>query len=461
MPGQPDNPYFNINPIRDVEMLFGRMPELRRLYSAIVNHQNISLVGPRKIGKTSLLQCLGAEELQRSFASDLSRHIMVLIDLKAHLKKSEDEFFNAVNRRILAQSPAHLNLELAAEGGAEAFDSLLEQIKAAHFHTVLLMDSFDSITRNEELKEEFFSFLRAQVDMGKVSYVTASQASLDTVKHEGSPLFTMFGVCKLDLFDYTEALDLITIPAQRVGFPFSEEETRWLLLYGGYHPFVLQRLCFALFEEKVQQNGRGVDLKQTARLVYDELRPHFEKIWESLGASQRAQIQNEIRLAGAKKGELEEPNAGILFRSFVVKKHQQPSSYLDALTPETLAEILDNVNDARFLDECCLRQWHIVARRTNGQEVSATERGMAVRKALSDAHERMRGAGVRSSTAEDWRFYNILSYTYFKPPYRMTKDQIAANLGISTRTYYRERPEAIEALCRVLLDIEAGTGKEE
>lgn len=465
MPSQADNPYFNIHPIHDAQMFFGREQALRRVYSAIANQQNISLVGPYKIGKTSLLQCLGLAELQGRFKCDLSRHILVLIDLKALMKKSEDEFFEAVNKRIQAQSPAHLHLELETEESAEeVFASLLEQIKSANFHTVLLIDSFDEIIKNENHTAEFFSFLRSQVDMRKVSYVTASEVPLDRLKHEGSPLFTMFGICELEPFNREEALDLITKPSQEAGQPFTEDEANWLITYGGLYPFVLQRLCFYLFEEKAHQNGQKADLKQVARQAYHEMGPHFEEIWKKLDAQQRAQIQNEIRQVETKKVDLKEPKAGVLFRSFVAKKRQQPapSSHLDAMTPKTLEAILDHLNDARYLDESRLRQWQIVSRKlTNGQDTSSTERGMVVRKVLIEAYERMRGTGGRSDAAEDWRFYNILHYTYFKPPYRMTKEQIATNLGISTRTYYRERSEAIEALRRVLLDMEAGTAKQE
>ena len=59
------NPFFNRHRITDPAYFFGRQRELERLYSAIATHQCVSLVGERKMGKSSLLTRLSHAETLR------------------------------------------------------------------------------------------------------------------------------------------------------------------------------------------------------------------------------------------------------------------------------------------------------------------------------------------------------------------------------------------------------------
>ena len=50
-----NNPYLSRGPVRDPEMLFGRTHELHEIAAFLRGTQSVSIIGPRKIGKTSLL----------------------------------------------------------------------------------------------------------------------------------------------------------------------------------------------------------------------------------------------------------------------------------------------------------------------------------------------------------------------------------------------------------------------
>ena len=88
-----------------------------------------------------------------------------------------------------------------------------------------------------------------------------------------------------------------------------------------------------------------------------------------------------------------------------------------------------------------------------GGAVSASETGIAIREVLREAWEHLRGNGERVDYAEDWRYYNILSYRYFSNP-PLKNEAIASRIGFSPRQYYRERNEAIEELLNVLIEME-------
>ena len=58
------NPYLNRMMIRDVKDFYGRKRAVARVYSRIstTHPQSVSIVGPRRIGKSSLLNFVHQEE---------------------------------------------------------------------------------------------------------------------------------------------------------------------------------------------------------------------------------------------------------------------------------------------------------------------------------------------------------------------------------------------------------------
>jgi predicted AAA+ superfamily ATPase len=50
-----ENPYFHRGPIRKPEHFFGRSQEVTNALSLLKKNQSVSIVGPRRIGKTSFL----------------------------------------------------------------------------------------------------------------------------------------------------------------------------------------------------------------------------------------------------------------------------------------------------------------------------------------------------------------------------------------------------------------------
>ena len=125
------------------------------------------------------------------------------------------------------------------------------------------------------------------------------------------------------------------------------------------------------------------------------------------------------------------------------------------MTSEELEKALDKIDDPRALGETNLRLMKAVSEHMSkrNEMPSTVERGIVMREVLKEAFERLRGSGVRTDLAREWKYYNILYYRYFK--YHLKNEQIAARLQFtSIRQYYRERNKAIEALLHILVKME-------
>lgn len=452
---QSQNPYFNKGAIRNADMFFGRTNLLRRFYETLSNRQSMSLIGPRQIGKSSLLRCACLPEIQERFSFDLSRNIFVPLDLREYLYKTTDDFFHNVSQEIILQSRRLLDFTLHSRGsGDDEFSNILDQIEEHGFFPVLLLDSFDTITLNEQFGPEFLSFLRAHATTGKVSYVTASIAPLKEVCHRGimsSPFFNIFYIYTLDALTEEEALELISVPAQRVGRPFTDVEIEWILKYAGRHPLFIQRVCYVLFEVKRQLDNDEVDLLHIRNIAYKDLLPHFADTWERLSQEQQMLLQDEAQQKNNQQRLLPELSESTFFRQFVRKTCQ---AGLFQMTAVELEDALKKMNDHKALGETNLRLMKAVSQRL-GKDTPPTsvERGKVIREILNEALERLRGYGVRTDSNLEWRLYNILYYRYFR--YHFKHEQIETRLEFSSsRNYFRERKKAIEALLNILIEME-------
>lgn len=455
-----NNPYNHTSVVRNTHMFFGRTYLLRRIYSALASQQNVSLVGLRHMGKSSLLHSLRLPEFQKQEDYDFSRSLFVLLDLREYLHKTCEDFFDEVSKQIILQCRERLELALQGKGGESGFSSLLDQIREQDFYLVLLMDAFDNVTRNPNFDLSFFSFLRSQATLGKVSYVTATIAPLHKVCHtsiEESPFFNIFGHYALEALALDEAHALIAEPASRAGLDFTQREVLHVLDLAGRHPFFIQRVCYMLFEEKCRNRDDEIDKAHLTTIAYADMQPYLGSIWERLTSEEQDSLKNIVLFGDAGAQEMMELSESALLRQFIAEKFDEQRFSLEI---EMLEEALDKLKDTSILGTSELQKMRSVSLRMKHPQVTAAEKGILIREVLNEAWERLRGNGYRTDSAHDWHLYNILYYRYFK--FHLKNEQIVARMNFtSTRQFFRDRKKAIAALHAVLLEMEsAPVGRE-
>lgn len=311
------NPYIHGKKISQANSFFGRKQELRRIYSLLEGMQQISVVGARRIGKSSLLWCLALPEVMAKYPEfDLSNHVFIYIDLLRCGNYTAEQFLRYVILEIIKVTGLH-DIEVPVNGFTyEYFSDALDRVSATELKLVLLFDEFDGVADNLYFDLGFFNFLRSIADDKQVSFVTSSTRSLFELCHKSvvsSPFFNIFVVQELKQLKPNEALELIRLPSTNAGCSLRSDE-RFILELAGTHPFLLQIACFFVFEAHMSQNS-NISYRDIRKAFERYVESHFLHVWQSLGEDEKKQLKSEI-LAG---NEFSHPMFGSHpFREFIL-----------------------------------------------------------------------------------------------------------------------------------------------
>ncbi len=464
------NPYLILHPINDPRMFFGPFAVLRTICSIVASHQSVALVGSRHSGKTTLLRCLSQPAIQASFEEyDFSRHLFVYLDVRNCLRKTSEGFLDFMCEEIITASRGRIELS-SPKVAEDRFMDILRQVKEQGLHTVMLLDVFDDIARSKAFDPEFFMFLRAQANIGLVSYVTASIQPLELICHhdlQGSPFFTIFAKLRIKPLTQAEARDLIMLPSQRADCPFTEEECVWILKLAGRHPFFILRVCYFLFEEKSRRAPSEVNRKRVINQAYRDLQPHFKYLWEGLNEQEQGALKEKANYTHLPERELPELSLSSLFRTFVRDTCGLSLLHMDTqVIQNELAEALKHLDSPVALATSTLRHLKVVTMRIEQKGVTSPfEKGQIIRDILTEVFEQLHGDGERGDTVPSWKVYNLLFYTYFSKNNTknkaLTQAGIAHRLAMSLRHYHREKEDAITALANRLLEMEVACKQED
>jgi hypothetical protein len=97
------NPYLNRSMIRSLDGFFGREREIERIMSRLgaATPQSVSIVGQRRIGKSSLLWHLAQPELQARYLDDPSTYLFVYLDFQGQRHLDLAAFSSTWSRQIV------------------------------------------------------------------------------------------------------------------------------------------------------------------------------------------------------------------------------------------------------------------------------------------------------------------------------------------------------------------------
>ncbi|MCL4295810.1 MAG: winged helix-turn-helix domain-containing protein [Anaerolineae bacterium] len=306
MPGS--NPFFHRGPIHNRVYFFGREQETGQALSLLGNGQSISLVGQRRIGKSSFLFHLADPHIFTQYGLDPAQHLFVYLDCgslstlpppdlyRVLLEEIGDTLTDVVGTSLLNREADPAETRHLTH---RAFEQTLRHLTRQGWQLILLLDEFERLSRNPHLDPDFFSGLRALAARNSVAYVTASKQPLLELTYANasalsSPFFNIFASIRLGLFAEEEAHNLLTTLAARSGLTFSPSTLDLLLDLAGPHPLFLQIAGFHAFELMQTSEVRSTktsevlpDPAELRRRFLDSVEEHFTYYWRNLSPEEQ------------------------------------------------------------------------------------------------------------------------------------------------------------------------------
>lgn len=165
-----DNPFTYGNPVSEPNQFFGRAREIRHVVSRLRSRSfgSSSLVGERRVGKTSLLEYLQNPTIRQAQGLGSDKYLFVYIDLQESNEGTTPVrlWQLLLEKMALASLDNEIKRSFENTSKLEHIDAhilkkLFEKVKQEGLRIVLLLDEFDHITRNKNFGPDFFYNLRS------------------------------------------------------------------------------------------------------------------------------------------------------------------------------------------------------------------------------------------------------------------------------------------------------------
>jgi tRNA A-37 threonylcarbamoyl transferase component Bud32 len=300
-----DNPFFNRQRITDPAYFSGREREVEALYSAIATRQSRSIVGERKMGKSSLLTHLSYPDSLRQHGFDPEKFVFIYVDLEGMANIAYDEFWPEILDRIELALPEGQDAlqEMVADLAAQAevrfmqVRRLLRRVERAGLTVVMMLDEFESLAGNSAFSSSFYGELRSLAGELGVVYLTASKRSLYDLTYQhadtlSSPFFNIFSEEQLGLLSVGEAEGLLTqlsgLAGQR---PFLPQHISDLIQLAGPHPFFLNLAGSYLYDLRREPITDNELMEAIHRRFKAEAEDHYRYLWNQLDEPEQAGLR--------------------------------------------------------------------------------------------------------------------------------------------------------------------------
>jgi serine/threonine protein kinase len=292
----PTNPYLNRTMLRRRTDFFGRKQEVRRIYARLNANPpgSVSIVGDRKIGKSSLLNFVYMNTNREQNLEHPEKMVMVFIDLQEEKNMTIQSFVGILLRMAQLELRGRLEVSNCAYD-LDGVKDMVHRLNDHGFRMAILLDEFEAITTNPNFPLEFFSFLRYLANHYNVAYLTSSardlQALCYTKEISDSPFFNIFSNMLLTVFKPNEAEELIRIPSEEAGKPLAPY-TAQILDLAGLFPFFLQMVCAHVLDYMEENPERSEpDFDEVGRRFYQEAKLHYRYIWINMDDHERSAVR--------------------------------------------------------------------------------------------------------------------------------------------------------------------------
>jgi hypothetical protein len=324
------NPFLNRKVIRDPTAFHDRQLELGDIYSLVASMQTCSVVGPRRIGKSSLLYQLTLPQRYQAYLPEPEKYLFTYLDLQELAGLGPDDFFLTIVNRLQRLGSDKLRLDPEKYGSLGGFRRLLADITESGLRLVVCCDEFEMLSKNALFGVDFFTSLRGLSSNYNFVLITASRTSLFELCHIGnlqtSEFWNIFIEKRLGLMPEKSCRDMIRESFISTGNDVTPEEIDFLLDVAGPHPFFLQIAAAFLFEQKT--SGEAVVMGAVSDKYYQEAHRHFVYSLQQISEKSREALIDMA--ASPKPRTLPAPTFNELNQQALVRGSVQEAAILSA-----------------------------------------------------------------------------------------------------------------------------------
>ncbi|NJN96549.1 MAG: AAA family ATPase [Anaerolineales bacterium] len=453
------NPYTFGVPVQGKDNFFGREKELQLIFDTLENvprgqKQDLVVMGPRRIGKSSLLYRLV------DLLTPRKDFVSVYIDVQSIKPRTTRLLFFEVMQKIedgyskkgiwsrhlpsfVTLKPDNIPVDLEFYTFKKDMIRLNEVIVSQNLPRLVLM--FDEV----ELLIEFggadiLSWFRGLIQsMLYIIFVVSGAEQLYSLTQDyGSPFYNIFKTIELHPLTPRAARKLIEEPANQIGMQIPSTEVDKILRYAGNSPYFIQGMAHYLVETLNRQKRYEVypeDVAEVIKQSVEYLSPQFAYVWG--GASQ---VQRIILYALAKKGHprtAEALIAGLPQLKSIIQSRQQQQETFDNLVQQQILKLDNNLYwfvVLLFVDWILAKvdDENIINLATES-EVIHIRRGYNIRAirqllTLAFSDEELRGI--------------VFDYPEFRPVYEQLSHDTGKSRVIQYLIEYAERKELLDQL---------------
>lgn len=327
--------FFPILGIDDVPMI-GRGAILERIWGDLTKASpaNLSVVGPKYIGKTVLLKSLAGRAKQ----SDSPYSLVIYWQLGYVPPQSDNEFIEQLCDRLYSAMGSDAvtykdhRAELQSEKSLPVLKEVMDLLQMEERAALIIWDGFDKPLSQGLLSDQLFGNLR-DLFYGKrhrvVTATRATQTELARSKQvEDSPFWNMFDVnpIRVGPFDGADVECALTSAALTMNQGGKKELSNWT----GGHPVLLLSILNSLVGLGSNELTNA-HVNQAAGTVASELSDFMDKLWNEFGASTKNAFHLLVEQDGLDKDRIgKEETRYLLARGFAVREGAriQPSCRL-------------------------------------------------------------------------------------------------------------------------------------
>jgi hypothetical protein len=307
------NPYFHRGPIKNVLHFFGRKDVITHIFDRLRHTEDCSIIGPRAIGKTSLMHYISHPDIVKKHHLDPKKYIFVYCDLQRFGENADimDFYFEMFQRLVVCVTQR----ELLKEGELKRFtkgangvlkkinktlfeiadlETLITTLSEKDFRIVYMFDEFENISSNPNFDFSFYGQLRSlSGNPGfQVAIITASKESIYDLTFDEeiktSPFFRYFEDFHLGPMDEGEISEFYEL-GMKNGAVFSPSIKNLIGEWSGGHPFLVQLSCDYFFDLV----ARGVKFSSTESEKHIDIflkrhKKHFAYFWTQVNKKEQA-----------------------------------------------------------------------------------------------------------------------------------------------------------------------------